>query len=221
MLKASTLKFLKDLKKNNNKPWFEKNKSVYLDAKEDAEHLVAQLIEGLGRIDAHIAPLEVKDCTYRIYRDVRFSSDKTPYKTHMGAYLNKGGKKVPTAGYYFHMQPGGHSMVGGGLWMPMAPELSKVRQEIDYNYSEWSKIVTARRFSKYYPGGLDQGEKISRPPKGYDAENPAIDFLKLKSFVVTRSLTDTELGSRSLAKDVVNSFVAMKDFVGFLNRGLE
>lgn len=221
MLKASTLKFLKDLKKNNNKPWFEKNKSVYLDAKEDADRLTTQLIEGLAKVDADIAPLTAKDCTYRIYRDVRFSSDKTPYKTHMGAYFNKGGKKMPTAGYYFHLEPGGRSMVGGGLWMPMAPELSKVRQEIDYNYAEWSKLVGARRFSKWYPGGLDQAERLSHPPKGYDAENPAIEFLKLKSFVVTHSLSDTELGSRSLAKTVVTGFEAMKDFVRFLNRALE
>jgi uncharacterized protein (TIGR02453 family) len=118
MFKPSTFKFLKDLKKNNNKTWFEKNKSAYLDAKEDAEHFVEQLIKGLGKIDADIAVLHAKDCTYRIYRDVRFSSDKTPYKTHMGAFLNKGGKKAPTAGYYFHIEPGGN-MTGGGLWMPM------------------------------------------------------------------------------------------------------
>ena len=102
MLKASTLKFLKDLKKNNNKPWFEKNRSAYVDARDDAGHFIGLLIEGLGRIDADIAPLQPKDCIYRIYRDVRFSSDKTPYKVHLGAFLNKGGKKTPTAGYYFH-----------------------------------------------------------------------------------------------------------------------
>jgi uncharacterized protein (TIGR02453 family) len=220
MLKTSTLKFLKDLKKNNNKPWFEKNKSVYLDAKEDAELFVAQLIEGLGKIDPDIKSLEAKDCTYRIYRDVRFSSDKTPYKTHMGAFLNKGGKKAPTAGYYIHMQPG-QSMAGGGLWMPMPAELNKVRQEIDYNFPEWSKILGDRRFKKHFPEGLDRGEILSRPPKGYDAENPAIEFLKLKSFVVTRSLTDELMASRSLLKEVLNTFESMKGFVYFLNRAIE
>jgi uncharacterized protein (DUF2461 family) len=103
----------------------------------------------------------------------------------------------------------------------MAPELSKARQEIDYNYAEWSKIVGGRRFLKYYSAGLDRGEILSRPPKGYDAENPAIEFLKLKSFTTTRSLTDAELSSRSLVKNVVGSFEAMKDFVGFLNRAIE
>lgn len=220
MLNAATLKFLKALKKNNNKPWFEKNKSVYLDAKQDAEVFVQQLIDGLGKIDADIAPLRSKDCTYRIYRDVRFSGDKTPYKIHMGAYLNKGGKKMPTAGYYFHLEPG-RSIMGGGLWMPMPPELNKVRQEIDYNFPEWSKILGDRRFKKFYAGELDQDEKISRPPKGYDAGNPAIEYLKLKSFVVTRPLTDEFLLGRSLVKDSVAAFAAMKPFVDFLNRALE
>ncbi|HXB35167.1 MAG TPA: DUF2461 domain-containing protein [Puia sp.] len=219
-MKTSTFKFLKDLKKNNNKPWFEKNKSGYLDAKDDAEHFVAQLIQGLGKVDADIAPLHVKDSTYRIYRDVRFSSDKTPYKTHMGAFLNKGGKKMPTAGYYFHAQPG-RSMAGGGLWMPMPAELSKVRQEIDYNFAEWTKILGDRKFKKYFPEGLDQEEILSRPPKGYDAENPAIGFLKLKSFVVTRSLTDSQMTSPSILKEVLNTFATMKAFVYFLNRALE
>jgi len=219
-VKTSTFKFLKDLKKNNNKPWFEKNKSGYLDAKDDAEHFVAQLIQGLGKVDADIAPLHVKDSTYRIYRDVRFSSDKTPYKTHMGAFLNKGGKKMPTAGYYFHAQPG-RSMAGGGLWMPMPAELSKVRQEIDYNFAEWTKILGDRKFKKYFPEGLDQEEILSRPPKGYDAENPAIGFLKLKSFVVTRSLTDSQMTSPSILKEVLNTFASMKAFVYFLNRALE
>jgi uncharacterized protein (TIGR02453 family) len=220
MFKPSTFKFLKDLKKNNNKSWFEKNKSVYLDAKEDADHFVAQLIAGLGKIDPDIKSLQVKDCTYRIYRDVRFSSDKTPYKTHMGAYMNKGGKKAPTAGYYFHAQPG-QSMAGGGLWMPMPVELNKVRQEIDYNFAEWSKMVSARRFKKYFSEGLDKEGILSRPPKGYDSENPAIGFLKLKGFVVTRPLTDELMTSRSLLKEVLNTFESMKEFVYFLNRSLE
>ena len=220
MLQVSTLKFLKDLKKNNNKPWFEKNKDLYLGAKEDIEHLVEQVIEGFGKIDPDIATLQPKDCTYRIYRDVRFSKDKTPYKINMGAYLNRGGKKAPTAGYYMHIEPG-RSMAGGGLWMPMAPELNKVRQEIDYSLSEWNTIVTARAFKKNFPEGLEKEEQLSRPPKGYTEENPAIEYLKLKSFIVTRSFTDAEVQSKSFAKELVKTFESMKDFVYFLNRAQE
>jgi uncharacterized protein (TIGR02453 family) len=220
MLQASTLKFLKDLKKNNNKPWFEKNKSYYLDAKDDVELFVARVIEEFGKKDADIAPLQPKDCTYRIYRDVRFSKDKTPYKTHMGAYLNRGGKKMPTAGFYLHIEPG-RNMAGGGLWMPPAPDLSKVRQEIDYNLKEWTKILGDRAFKKAFPEGLETTEILSRPPKGYEAENPAIEFLKLKSFVVTGTFTDAEMQSRSLLKNVLKTFETMKDFVHFLNRSIE
>jgi len=217
MLQAATLKFLKDLKKNNNKPWFEKNKDLYLGAKEDIELLVEQVIEGFGKIDPDIANLQPKDCTYRIYRDVRFSKDKTPYKINMGAYLNRGGKKAPTAGYYMHIEPG-RSMAGGGLWMPLAPELNKVRQEIDYSLSEWNSIVTARAFKKNFSEGLEKEDQLSRPPKGYDEGNPAIEYLKLKSFIVTRSFTDAEVQSKSFAKELVKTFESMKDFVYFLNR---
>jgi len=220
MLQASTIKFLKDLKKNNNKPWFEKNKSVYLDAKEDIELFVEQVIEGLGKIDADIKPLHPKNATYRIYRDVRFSKDKTPYKTNMGAYLNKGGKKMPTAGYYFHCEPG-RNMAGGGLWMPLAPELSKVRQEIDYNFAEWTKIIGDRNFKKVFQDSLEKEDMLSRPPKGYDDENPAIEFLKLKSFIVTRTFTDAELQAKSFLKELLKTFDAMSDFVHFINRSLE
>jgi uncharacterized protein (TIGR02453 family) len=220
MLQVSTLKFLKDLKKNNNKPWFEKNKDLYLGAKEDIEQLVEQVIEGFGKIDPEIATLQPKDCTYRIYRDVRFSKDKTLYKINMGAYLNKGGKKIPTAGYYMHVEPG-RSMAGGGLWMPLAPELNKVRQEIDYSLTEWNSILAARAFKKSFPGGLEKDEQLSRPPKGYDEENPAIEYLKLKSFIVTRSFTDAEVQSKSFPKELIKTFESMKDFVYFLNRAQE
>src|ERR1700733_12153362 len=191
MLQAATIKFLKDLKKNNNKPWFEKNKPAYLLAKEDMDQFVQKVIDGLGKTDPDIAPLLSRNCQYRIYRDVRFSKDKTPYKSHMGAFLNKGGKKSPTAGYYFHCEPG-RNIAGGGLWMPMPPELNKVRQEIDYNFPEWKKIVGNSTFKKLYPEGLSKEDILSRPPKGYEEENPAIGFLKLKSFFTFRTLTDAE-----------------------------
>jgi len=220
MLQVSTLKFLKDLKKNNNKPWFEKHKSVYLDAKEDMDQFVEKVIQGFGKTDTEIANLHPKDCTYRIYRDVRFSPDKTPYKTHMGAYLNKGGKKVPTAGYYLHIESGG-SMAGGGLWMPQAPELNKVRQEIDYSLSEWKKLLGDKSFKKNFPDGLDKEGMLSRPPKGYDEENAAIEYLKLKSFIVTRSFTDAEVQSKTFLKEIIKTFTSMTGFVHFLNRAME
>ncbi len=220
MLQASTLRFLKSLKKNNNKPWFESNKASYFSAKEDIEQFVQSVIDGFGKTDAGIALLRPKDCTFRIYRDVRFSKNKTPYKSNMGAYFNKGGKKAFTAGYYFHCEPGGNR-IGGGLWQPMPPELNKTRQEIDYNFDQWKKIINRPNFRKLFPNGVDGLESLTRPPKGYDDQNPAIEYLKMKNFIVMRTLTDAELQSKSLVKEVVKIFGAMKEFIDFLNGAID
>lgn len=219
MLHASTLKFLKDLKKNNNRPWFEKNKNSYLSAKNNLEETAAQLIDGLGKTDKDIAQLNAKDCLFRIYRDVRFSKDKSPYKTNMGAWMNRGGKKVNSAGYYFHCEPG-QSFIAGGFYMPMPPELNKIRQEIDYSFDEWRKIISAKNFKKYFTKGVEGIEVLSRPPKGYGDTNPAIEFLKMKSFIVTRPLTDKDLQSKTLVKEALKTYEAMKPFIDFLNHAV-
>ena len=219
MLQASTLKFLKDLKKNNNKAWFEKNKNSYLIAKDDLENTTAQLLEGLGKTDKNIADLKAKDCLFRIYRDVRFAKDKTPYKTNMGAWMNKGGKKINSAGYYFHCEPG-QSFIAGGFYMPMPPELNKIRQEIDYNFDEWKKIVSNKTFKKYFTKGVEGIEVLSRPPKGYDDNNPAIEFLKMKNFIVTRQISDKELQSKTLVKEVLKIYEAMRPLIDFLNHAV-
>jgi len=219
MLKQNTINFLRDLKKNNDRSWMEKNKSRYVDAKDDFETLVARLIEGIGKFDNPIATLEVKDCTFRLYRDVRFSKDKSPYKTNMGASFNPGGKKQPTPGYYLHAEPG-KSFIGGGLWMPEAPMLAKVRQEIDYNLEEWQKIISSQSFKKFFPGGLDQEDKLQRPPKGYDTENPGIEFIKLKSFTIGHQLSDKQLTDPSTYSYIIDCCKAMKSMLGFINHAL-
>ena len=112
-------------------------------------------------------------------------------------------------------------MAGGGLWMPMAPELNKVRQEIDYNFAEWTKIIGDRNFKKNFQDGLEKEDMLLRPPKGYDDENPAIEYLKLKSFLVTRTFTDAELQAKSFLKELLKTFEAMSEFVHFLNRSME
>ena len=193
MLQSSTLKFLKDLSKNNNKPWFESHRKQYENAKNDFAGFVQSIIHAHSKKDPSIAHLKAKDCMFRINRDVRFSKDKSPYKNNMGAYLNKGGKKSVFGGYYFHCQPG-QSFVGGGLWMPMPPELSKVRQEIDYNFEAFKKIITSKKFKAVYDGlSKDAEYTLTRLPKGYEADNPATEYLKLKSFVSMTSLKDSEL----------------------------
>ncbi|MEO6329933.1 MAG: DUF2461 domain-containing protein, partial [Ginsengibacter sp.] len=141
MFQSSTILFLKTLAKNNNKIWFDEHRSNYLAAKSDYENFVSALIKKVGNFDLDIKELQPKECTFRINRDIRFSKDKTPYKTNMGASLNRGGKKSIYAGYYFHLEPGNKSFAGGGLWMPVAPELKKVRQEVDYNFDEFTDIL--------------------------------------------------------------------------------
>ena len=221
MLQQTTVQFLRNLKKNNKKEWFDTNRSKYESTKKNVEELSAEIIKKLSRTDESIAHLQPKDCMFRINRDVRFSKDKSPYKTNMGVYFSKGGKKGISAGYYFHVEPG-NSFVAGGLWMPMTPELKKVRQEIDYSWEEFSKITGNKKFRSVF-GDLNRSAEytLSRPPKGYEVENPAIEFLKLKSFIVSTKISDKDLASKNLVKIVVAHFESMKPFIDFLNRAIE
>jgi len=221
MLQSATVKFLKDLKKNNNREWFEANRKRYETAKKDFENLVQQVIEIHSKKDDELASLKVKDCMFRINRDIRFSKDKSPYKTNFGASINKGGRKSIFAGYYFHCEPG-QSFVGGGLWMPMPEDLKKVRQEIDYCFDEFSKIISNKRFKTVY-GGLYKGEdmSLSRPPKGYEDTNPAIEFIKLKSFIAMQQLNEQDLTNEMLAKKITDAFATLQPMIKFINRALE
>ncbi len=220
MIQNATLKFLKDLKKNNNKPWFDAHRKEYESAKTDFVNFVQSVIDVFGKKDPGISHLKAKDCIFRINRDIRFSKDKSPYKTNMGAYFNKGGKKSLFGGYYFHCEPG-QSFVGGGLWMPMPAELNKVRQEIDYNFAEFKKILNSKKFKSVYSDLSRNAEyTLSRLPKGYDADNPAAEYLKLKSFVALTPLKDSDLTSKQLIKNVVTSFESLRPVVEFVNRSI-
>jgi len=217
VLQKSTLAFLQKLKKNNNKAWMDANRNLFEAAKLDFRHFVQQLITEIGKFDRDIAELEAKQCIFRQNRDIRFSKDKSPYKTAMGAFMNKGGKKASTAGYYFHAEPG-NCFLAGGLWMPEADQLSKVRQELDYNLTEWNKLINAAAFKKHFSNGFDQSCKLSRPPKGYDADNPALPFLLLKSFTVSMPLEDAELLNKNLIKQTRSAFKSLQPVISFLNQ---
>jgi|SRR5436190_5443342 len=221
MLQTSTLKFLKDLKKNNNKPWFDAHRKEYEAAKSDFSNFIQSVIDKHSKNDPSIKHITAKDCMFRINRDIRFSKDKTPYKINIGAYINRGGKKSLFGGYYFHCEPG-QSFAGGGLWMPMPPELSKVRQEIDYNFSEFKKIITSKKFKSVY-GDLSRDAEyvLSRVPKGYEPTNPAAEYLKMKSFVSTIALKDTDLTSKDLVKKTVASFEALQPLIEFINNSID
>jgi len=219
MLQSSTIQFLKSLKKNNNREWFEKNRKQYELAKTDYLDFVTIVLNEIQLFDQSLAELEPKKCVFRLNRDVRFSKNKDPYKTNFGASFSKGAKKIQTAGYYFHLEPG-ENFVGGGLWMPMAPDLNKVRQEIDYCFKEFTSILKKPVFKTTY-GDMDNSMKLVRPPKGFEIDNPALEYLKLKSFVVTRTIKDTELTDKQLVKNVVKDFKTIAPLVHFLNRAIE
>jgi uncharacterized protein (TIGR02453 family) len=221
MLKPATLKFLKDLRKNNDRAWFEKNRAVYEIARADFAELIDKVIASFGKKDKTIASLTAKECMYRINRDVRFSKNKAPYKNNMSASLIGGGKKSINAGYYFHFQPGGESFIGGGRYQVEPGELKKIRQEIDYSWTEFSKIIKNKKFTSLY-GELERGEgmALSREPKGYEKDNPAIEYIKLKSWVATVPLTDADLMGKDLVKKVTAAFETLQPLIIFLNRAL-
>lgn len=220
MLHSSTIKFLKDLKKNNNKPWFDANRKTYETAKQNFAEFIEAVIKKHAQKDASISHLTPKDCMFRINRDVRFSKDKSPYKSNFGASINSGGKKSLTAGYYFHLEPG-ECFVGGGIYMPMPEELKKLRQEIDYNFSDFKKIIGSKKFKSAY-GDLDRSAEytLSRVPKGYETDNPAAEYLKLKSYVAMVKFSDADLTSKELVKKTVAAFETLQPLLVFLNKAI-
>ncbi|MBS1759013.1 MAG: DUF2461 domain-containing protein [Bacteroidetes bacterium] len=222
MLQIQTINFLKILKIHNNKIWFDKNRRVYENAKTDFETLIQQVIDKHAKKDASLRELTAKDCIFRINRDIRFTKDKTPYKSNFGASINAKGKNAwDSAGYYFHLEPDA-SFVGGGLYMPPKEVLYKVRQEVDYNFSVFNKIVTSRKFVSMF-GGLDNRSEFSltRLPKGYTPDNPASKYLKLKSFIVSTHISDKELIKPDLVKTITTAFEALQPLLYFLNETLK
>ena len=220
MVQPTTIEFLKELKSNNSKSWFDQNRKRYDIMKSDYISLAGRILEQMKDIDPSLDMVTAKDCIFRINRDVRFSADKSPYKTNLGIALHPGGKKFNLAAYYLHIEPG-QSFIGGGLWMPEAPLLSKVRKEIHYFYHDLVDILNNPLYKKTF-GSLDveDGQKLTRPPKGYEAEDPAIEFLKLKSFTASTPLPDEMLTSDKLVGNIIDTFTILKPLIGFINRGL-
>jgi uncharacterized protein (TIGR02453 family) len=220
MILPTTIEFLNELKSNNSKSWFDLNRKRYDKVKVDYISLAGNILDQMKEVDPSLEMVETKECVFRINRDIRFSADKSPYKTNLGIALHPGGKKFNLAAYYLHIEPG-HSFIGGGLWMPEAPLLAKVRKEIHYFYNDLTEILNNPRYKKTY-GSLDieVGQKLSRPPKGYEAEDPAIEFLKLKSFTASTPLSDEMLTSDKLIPHIIDRFTVLKPFIGFINRGL-
>lgn len=219
MIHKSTLDFLAKLSKNNNKEWFEKNRTAYEAAKNNFKEFVSELIVSTSKFDPSIRHLEAKNCIFRINRDVRFSNNKSPYKNNFGAILSPGGKKSFDAGYYIQIQPGA-SFIAGGMWQPPTPLINAIRQEIDYNTVEFKKIIEAKEFKKYF-GKLSDEDKLKTAPKGFEKTHPEIELLKHKSYVTVHNLKDADVLSKDFLKHCGQIMKAIHPLNLFLRRACD
>ena len=190
MMTKDTLEFLFKLKYNNNREWFQENKPLYEKALAEVEGTLKELIPLIAQFDPTVAGLEPKDCLFRIYRDVRFSKDKSPYKMHFGALIAQGGKSVMNStGYYFHIEPG-NSLVASGLFHPGTELLEKIRKKIETRLDEFKAIVNRPEFRKAFTH--IEGEKLKNVPRGFEKDSPAAEFLKFKEYLVVSHFSDEQ-----------------------------
>ena len=215
----TTLHFLKKLKINNNREWFDSNKSEYLASKEIFEEFVSELIKGINKFDKKVSlDLKPKDCTFRIYKDVRFSKDKTPYKNNMSASINPGGKKSNIPGYYFHLEPEA-CFLAGGVYMPMPDDLKAIRQEIDYNPLPLINVLKSASFKKEF-NGLDEEDKLKNPPKGFNKDHAHSEILKNKHFIVSKKFENKVILKKKGLSKTLDSFKAMYPFLDYLRKAI-
>ncbi len=208
--------FLRKLTKNNNKEWMDKNRSVYLKAKEEFIEIVDLIINEISKFDENIKNLNPKSCIFRINRDVRFSKDKTPYKKNFGAFFSKGGRHSGYAGYYIHMEPNNRSMIAGGMYEIDNYTITKIRKSIDQDPENIKKILKNLKFKNLF--GELKGAKLKSAPRGYTKDNPNIELLKMKHFIVSHTLDDNKLlKSPGFVKDIVHIFRQLSPLVEYLN----
>nr|WP_315233618.1 DUF2461 domain-containing protein [uncultured Flavobacterium sp.] len=220
MLSKDTLQFLDDLKANNNRDWFLENKKRYEAVKKDYQQLVGDFLDAMKPLDPSLEMLEVKNCTFRINRDIRFSNDKTPYKSHLGVWLSSGAKGMNRSGYYLHLEKGA-SFIAGGLYCPEAPDLKKMRKEIAYFHDDLEAILNEKDFKREFKD-FDRNEKdtLKNPPRGYEKEHPAIEFLKLKSFECSQRIDISEVTKKDFVATMSKKLIALKPLNDFINRAL-
>ena len=222
MLQTS-ISFLRELIANNHKEWFDANRNYYQEAKSEFDRFVDRLITEIRLFDPTIGTITAKDCVYRIYRDVRFSNDKTPYKNHFGAYIAQGGRKSQLGGYYFHIEPADagyldHSMWAGGIYCPDAAMLKAIRTDIYEHPEEYKTIIQNREFAhvfKWFDGNM-----LSTAPKGFPKDFPDIDLIKRKDYTYYRNIDEQTLCSERLLEESTRIFKLMLPFNKFVNRAI-
>lgn len=213
------LDFLKDLKENNNREWFADNKKRYDQAKKEMENFVSKMITAVSQIDPMLQLPAMKDCLFRIFRDVRFGADKSPYKTNFGAFIAHGGRKSSFPGYYFHFEPG-ESMLAGGVYMPQPETLKLLRNEIYYHSDEFLKIIEKPSFKKHFDK-LGDFDKLKKAPKDFPADFAAIDLLKYRSYIVSQNFSDKEVTAAGYSDMLIERITELQPFMAFLNRAIK
>jgi uncharacterized protein (TIGR02453 family) len=220
IIEQHTLDFLRDLAQNNNREWFAANKPRYEKAKKNFELFAQDLLTHLQSIDSSLASIELKQCLYRIYRDVRFSKNKDPYKTHFGVYIAKnGGRNSLFAGYYFHLDPN-ESFFGGGIYMPQPEYLKMLRKEIYYQIEEFKGILNEPKFKKFYTG-IDPIDTLKKAPVGFPKDFPEIDLLKNKHYFASHIFPLQQAANTDFASVVYEGMTNVKPLVDFINFTVE
>ena len=219
MISKETFLFLKELKVNNYKEWFDENRTRYKTLRNDFEQFIHAVIGEISLFDRESAQTTAKASIFRINRDIRFSNDKMPYKTNFGAFMAKGGRKGIHAGYYIHVEPG-ECFLAGGIYMPSGPMLKSIREEIYENIEEFKAILAEPSFQKHFGGNLWE-EKLKTAPKGFPKDFPDIEYLKYKHYTVAKYEPDAIYWKPTFIQEVREVFKAMKPFNAFLNRAVE
>ncbi|HUR32078.1 MAG TPA: DUF2461 domain-containing protein [Saprospiraceae bacterium] len=210
-IESATLRFLKELEKHNNREWFTAHKDQYDAALANVNQFRDAVVQQLSKKDA------IEDGrVFRIYRDVRFSKDKAPYKNNFGIHFTRSGKER-RGGYYLHLQPG-ETFAGGGFWAPEPHDLKRIRDEIEFDDKPIRKIVSNKTFVKYF--GTLNGDELKTAPSGYDRDHPAIDLLRKKQFIIGRKFKDKEVNDPLFLKEVILSFEAMRPFFDYMSEVL-
>ena len=221
MITNATLAFLRELKEHNERAWFTEHKGACQQAYSEMLGTVIHLLVAISGFDPTVAAagLDPKSCIMRINRDVRFSKDKTPYKSNFFAFINRGGRKSQWGGYYLHLEPGA-TFAGGGIYMPEPAVLEQTRREIDAHFGEWQSIISQKEFSLHFPEGVLPSGKLVRPPKGYESANPAVEYLKFKGYYTQRFFSDEEVTDPGFVAQLANTFRVVHPLVEFLNGAL-
>jgi len=221
MITKEALQFLEDLIANNTTEWMHANKKRYDNYKKDYHSFIASLLAEMKPLDRSLEPLEVKNCTFRINRDIRFSKDKSPYKTNMGVWMSQDKNRKNAPGYYIHFEKG-NCFIAGGVWCPEPAELKKIRKEIEFFYDDLEAIVADKNFKKEFAQlSREEGNVLKKAPKDFDPNHPAIEFLKLKSYTASHKIGEKDFSKEDFSKKIAQQLIALKPLNDFLSRALE